>query len=160
MDDTSSIGRQGWLLDEDLSNDMLKIFHRDGRAAVAFRGTQTGLLAGQAPTLDDVNNVQNAVLGTRRIPNRQTKIINETMKRVIDTYGLPDFYAGHSRGGAEVKIAKATYGGEMPGYVFNSAPSVATTGLSGIKEIRVSTDAVFRRVREGQYDQNPMVLRR
>ena len=128
VENTSEIGRKGYFLDEQLSNNLVKVFHRDGRAVVAFRGTQTGLLAGQLPTLDDVNNANN-LLGTARFRNQQVDLINRTMRRVLTEYGPPDFYTGHSRGGAEVKIAKLAFGGGE-GFVFNSAPSVAASLLA------------------------------
>ena len=155
VENTSNIQRSGWLLNEELSNSMMKVFTRDGRAAVAFRGTQSWVntkrvsLPGTdgsvpvptGPTMDAVNNFNN-LLGRGRFSNEQVDLINRTMARVIDEFGPPAFTSGHSRGGAEDKIAKATSGGEYPSYVFNSAPTAAGLTAKNVKEIRFSTDVV------------------
>ena len=43
------------------TNNLVKVYTRDGQTAFAFRGTQTGMLAMQLPSADDVANAFNAI---------------------------------------------------------------------------------------------------
>ncbi len=137
---------RGWRVDAKNTNEFMKTFvnKESGDVAVAFRGTQHGVLAAEAPHLDDLTNMVNAMMGSARVENEQTRVIDATMRSIIDTYGRPpDMYSGHSRGGAEVQIAKQTYGGGQKGAtVFNSAPSGTNYGEDGINRIRTRNDVV------------------
>ena len=73
----------------------------------------------------------------------------------MERYGPALFYTGHSRGGAEAKIAQATHGGGQA-IVFNSAPT-ATGVVADVVEYRMTGDAisllqVFKATTYGDFD--------
>lgn len=148
----STISEMGYKIDMDHTNQYMKTFvnfqetDENGRPLIAtvFRGTESGVLAGGLPDLDDANNLGSAVLGSRRLTNAQTDEIDGTMRSIFRTYNkYPDYYGGHSRGGAEVQYVKNKFGGGgRASVVFNSAPFATAFGEDGIQRIRTPSDIV------------------
>tara|TARA_B110000046_G_scaffold20166_1_gene19138 strand:+ start:1032 stop:3347 length:2316 start_codon:yes stop_codon:yes gene_type:complete len=97
----------GWIYDDQLSNSMAVVFGKDGKAAIAYRGTQSTNLAGK----DWVANYRNALGLDKVLPStEQERIIANQLRDVELKYpaGI-DLTTGHSRGGAEsIKTAMKT----------------------------------------------------
>ncbi len=87
----------GWEYDAELSNEMAVVFHKDNKAAIAYRGTQ-----GKEPLKDWNQNLRNRI-GLDKIlaPTEQERIITTQREAVRGKYESIDLTTGHSRGFAE-----------------------------------------------------------
>jgi len=133
-----------WRLVDRHSNEMMKTFiDKHGNIATTFRGTKEGVLNMEMPGYDDWNNAQNLLNPKNRIHNRQTRMIDDTLKAIHEEHGrYPDYYGGHSRGGAEVEVAMYRFGGgELGAYTFNGAPTILEDNRK-IQRFRTKADAI------------------
>ena len=143
----------GWTYDAELSNEMAVVFSKDGKAAIAYRGTV------EAPGFnrDWEANIRNRV-GADRFTSLtpQERIIDTQLKNVLEKYpGGVDLTTGHSRGGAEsikaagktavrrvINFNSAAYGPDTMKGVNSEVTSLRSVGVLSGDIVSASTDAI------------------
>ncbi len=150
VNEVSHIGAAGYTIDKeltDMSDGLIVVYERNGKATYSFRGTEEwigpdGLANLTNPT--GFNLFSQALRKSTGVDLRpdQQKTIEKTLEAGVKKYGTPEAYNGHSRGGAEAKIARLRYGGGTA-TVFDTSPGGrAVQQNEGVREWASETDVV------------------
>ena len=143
----------GWTYDSELSNEMAVVFAKDGKAAIAYRGT----VDSPGFNRDWEANLRNRI-GADRFTKLtpQERIIDTQLKNVLLKYpGGVDMTTGHSRGGAEsiktagktavrrvINFNSASYGPDNISNVDSEVTSLRSVGVLSGDIVSASGDAI------------------
>lgn len=161
VNEVSHIGKAGYTIDEHLtkmSDGLMVVYHRKGKATYSFRGTEEWIGPDGLANLTNPSGFNilaqalHKATGVDLRPEQQKTIFKVLEAGVngyqtpegqfVEGYGTPEGYNGHSRGGAEAKLARLRYGGGIA-TVFDTSPGGrAVQQNKGVRSWAAETDIV------------------
>jgi hypothetical protein len=133
----TSLEKKGYKLDRDLSNYNTRVYSRNGKAYVVFRGTKLGIVS-------DLQADRDILIGTHR-RNAQFIKAMRTVQKAKKKYGNDIIVTGHSLGGT--KAIEAANSGNVKAIVFNPGTGLIPLNTGKHKVYVKDKDIISSRVK-------------